>query len=185
MIYRTILTPQFAYLLMTVFCYRNILTNSDCQALQDYITKLAKWEETWLMKFNASKSQTLRVSSHLQSSQLICNHSLRDYVLESVSSAKYLVLTFTDNLSWGTHIHNVTSKANRTLGFLRRNLTLAHKCTRHVAYKTMVRPQLEFACSIWSPYKEADISENTENSSKVVLSKMAEPESSWGCVRGS
>ena len=138
--------------------YRNISRDTDCQALQDDIAKLAKWETTWLMKFNASKCHTLRVSSHLPNSQLVYAYSLHDQILESVPSAKYLGLTFTNNLSWGTHIQNVTSKANRTLGFLRRNLALAPKCTRDIAYKTMIRPQLEFAASIWSPYTVSDIS---------------------------
>ena len=48
------------------------------------------------------------------------------------------------------HINNVTSKATKTLGFLRRNLTLA-------AYKALVRPQLEYAAPIWNPHHQTEI----------------------------
>ncbi len=154
--------------------YKNIHTDSDCQALQHDIDKLAEWEETWLMKFNAAKCHTLRVTNHLPNIRLMYDYTLHSRVLESVSTAKYLGLTFADNLSWGTHIHNVTSKANKTLGFLRRNLAFAPRDTRESAFKTMVRPQLEFASCIWSPYTETDISK---------VEKVQRTAARWVCRR--
>ena len=43
------------------------------------------------------------------------------------------------------------------MGFLRRNLALAPRHTKEVAYKTLVRPQLEYAAPIWHPYHETQI----------------------------
>jgi hypothetical protein len=43
------------------------------------------------------------------------------HTLELVTSAKYLGLTITNKLQWDQHI---TAKANKTLGFLRRNLKI-------------------------------------------------------------
>ena len=43
-------------------------------------------------------------------------------VLENVDSIKYLCVTITNDLKWNTHITNICTKSNRTLGFLRRNL---------------------------------------------------------------
>ena len=37
----------------------------------------------------------------------------------------------------------------KTLGFLRHNLALAPRYTKEVAYKTLVRPQLEYAAPIF------------------------------------
>ena len=45
-------------------------------------------------------------------------------------------------------------KATKTLGFLRRNLALAPRHTKEVAYKILVRPQLEYAAPISHPYNE-------------------------------
>ena len=56
-----------------------------------------------------------------------------DQVFENVSFAKYLGITVTDDLDWGQPISNVTNKATKTLGFLRRNLTLAPKETKVAA----------------------------------------------------
>ena len=75
----------------------------------------------------------------------------------SVSSAKYLGVTISDHLSWSTHIDNITKSANQTLGFLKRNIRAHNKDLKSVAYKTMVRPQLEYASTVWSPHTDTDI----------------------------
>ena len=89
--------------------------------------------------------------------QIIHDYFLHNQVLENVPSAKYLGITITDVLDWGQHINNVTGKATRTLGFLRRNLTLAPKVTKVVAYQALVRPQLEYAAPIWNPHHQTEI----------------------------
>ena len=38
------------------------------------------------------------------------------------------------------------------IGFLRRNLAFAPRQTKEAAYKTLVRPQLEFASPVWHHY---------------------------------
>ena len=43
------------------------------------------------------------------------------------------------------------------MGFLRRNLAFAPRHTKEVVYKTLVRPQLEYAAPIWHPYHETQI----------------------------
>ena len=54
----------------------------------------------------------------------------------------------TDNLGWGQHVLEISSKATKTLGFLRLNLALAPRHTKEAALKTLVRPQLEYATPI-------------------------------------
>ena len=45
------------------------------------------------------------------------------------------------------------------MGFLRRNLALAPRHTKKVAYKTLVRPQLEYAAPFWHHYHETHIAQ--------------------------
>ena len=45
------------------------------------------------------------------------------------------------------------------MGFFRGNLALAPRHTKEVAYKTLVRPQLEYAAPIWNPYHKLQIQE--------------------------
>ena len=63
-------------------------------------------------------------------------------------------------MDWGQHISDIYSKATKTLGFLiRRNLAFAPRSTKIDAYKTLVRPKLEHAAPIWSPYSKLQINQ--------------------------
>jgi hypothetical protein len=53
---------------------------------------------------------------------------------------------------WDSHINSITTKANKTLGFLRRNINISLTTVKEQAYKSLVRPSLEYACSVWDPY---------------------------------
>ena len=50
----------------------------------------------------------------------------------------------------GQHISDISSKAIKTLGFLRKNLAFPLRSTKEVVYKTLVRPKLEYAAPIWA-----------------------------------
>ena len=52
----------------------------------------------------------------------------------------------------------MTTKANRTLGYIRRNIRTKHKAIRQTAYQTLVRPQLEYAFPVWSPHADINVS---------------------------
>ena len=70
---------------------------------------------------------------------------------QNVENIKYLEVTITNELRWNTHISNVCTKANRTLGFLRRNLYACPQEVKEAAYKGLVRPVLEYSGSVWDP----------------------------------
>ena len=48
-------------------------------------------------------------------------------------------------------------KANQTIGFLKRNIRVHNKDLKSVAYKALVRPQLEYASTVWYPHHDKDI----------------------------
>ena len=60
------------------------------------------------------------------------------------------------NLKWSKHVDNVVTKANRTLGFVRRNLKAAPKQVRSQAYLMLVHPNLEYCSSVWDPHYQGD-----------------------------
>ena len=77
--------------------------------------------------------------------------------LRIVPSAKYLGVTISDNLSWTPYIDSVSKKANQTLGFLKRNIKVHNKDLKSTDYTTLVRPQLGYASTVWSPHTTTDI----------------------------
>ena len=60
-------------------------------------------------------------------------------------------------ISWDKHINRSTKKANQTLGFLRRNVKVNSESLKAMAYKTLVRPQLEYASEVWFPHSQTQI----------------------------
>jgi len=54
------------------------------------------------------------------------------------------------------HIKNISQKCNRLLGFLMRNKKNGSKTIKEQAYKMLLRPCLEYACTVWDPYTQTD-----------------------------
>ena len=48
-------------------------------------------------------------------------------------------------------IDTTSSKANQTIGFLKRNLRINSSTVKDSAYKSLVRPELEFCSTVWAP----------------------------------
>ena len=94
----------------------------------------------------------MRVTRHLPENQIQFDYTLHKQKLKQVQSAKYLGIIITDNLNLGQHISEISSKATKTMGYLRCNLALARRHTKEVAHNTLVRPQLEYAVPIWQAF---------------------------------
>ena len=82
------------------------------------------------------------------------SYTLEGTVLENVDNIKNLGVTITSDLRWNTHISSICTKANRYLGFMRRTLFSCPQDVKAAAYKQMVRPILEYGCSVWDPYTD-------------------------------
>ena len=50
-----------------------------------------------------------------------------------------------------------TKRANQTISFLQRNLSSCPKDIKEVSYKTLVRPQIEYAATVWDPSTKTGI----------------------------
>ena len=100
------------------------------------------------MKFNVAKCHSMRVTRHLPDKHILFDYTLHQQKWKQVQSSKYLGITITGNLDWGQHVSEIACNATKTMGFLPRNLALAHRHTKEVAYKTLVRPQLKYAAPI-------------------------------------
>ena len=52
----------------------------------------------------------------------------------------------------------MVNNANRTLGYIRRNIKCQNTDVRESAYNTLVKPQLEYASAVWDPHTKERIS---------------------------
>ena len=123
---------------------------------QKDLDELQKWADRWGMKFNASKCQIMRI--HRSTKPLERFYTINKQVLAQVEKAKYLGVMITEELDWSPHINNTITKANKCLGFIKRNVSNCPQELREMAYLSLVRSQLEYACVAWDPHKIKDIS---------------------------
>lgn len=135
--------------------YLAVQSHKDTRTLQDDLRKLEDWEKKWQMDFNPSKCHVLRVTRKRE--PIVYDYVLHGKVLENVDASKYLGITLSSDLRWNPHVSNISNKGNQILGFLRRNLKINSPPIKTLAYKTLVRPVLEYAAEAWDPYTKGDI----------------------------
>ena len=101
------------------------------------------------MRFQPVKCNIMQIARK-RTNKIEASYTLEGTVLENVDSTKYLGVTITHDLRWNTHISSMcTRKANRTLGFLRRNLYQCPQDVKEAAYRGLVRPILEYGSCVW------------------------------------
>jgi hypothetical protein len=127
--------------------YRNITSSFDASKLQHDLQILNQWQNTWQMSFNVQKCFLLRIT-HKQK-PIITDYKLGETVLQETKNHSYLGVEITHDMKWNIHVNNITAKANRSLGFIRRNLISCPKDLKSKAYITLVRPLLEFSSVVW------------------------------------
>ena len=66
-------------------------------------------------------------------------------------------VSLTSNLSWNTQTQKVVNKANKIVGFLKRNVGPGNKEVFSRLYKALVIPILEYAVPLLSPHLQKNI----------------------------
>ena len=140
--------------LWTTLLNRVIKTPQDVQILQEDIDKLPDSEKKPLMEFNADKCDVLQISNKRKNHE--ASYSIHCHTLTLTMKAKYIGFILTPNMSWNAHIDMTTRKANSTLAFLRRNLYSCPRSNKETLYMCLVRPQLEYAFTVWDPHTKSN-----------------------------
>ena len=91
--------------------YRNINTIDDCMSMLKTLTNMHTWTRHNNIRFNASKCKALTITR--KKSPLDFIYKLDNLELERVSTEKDVGVNITNSLTWNTHIHAITAKANK------------------------------------------------------------------------
>ena len=60
-------------------------------------------------------------------------------------------MDISSGLTWNSHIDRITGNANRTFGYIRRNIKTKNQKVRETIDNTLVHPQLEYSAPVWDP----------------------------------
>ncbi len=128
-----------------------------CASLQRDLDCIDDWSTTWQLKFNISKCKTMHLGHHnIRQTYQMGQGNERTNLLQ-VSSEKDLGVTFQDDLQFSQHIADKVKKANSMLGLVRRSFKFMNIEMFMTLYKSLIRPQLEYASCVWSPYKVKEL----------------------------
>ena len=109
-----------------------------------------RWAETWLVKFNPSKSESLQVSRKINRNvhppPLIMN---RVHINE-VQHHKHLGIFLSNDGTWHEHINYITSKAWQKIYVMRKLKFLLDRESLNRIYISFIRPTLEYADIVWN-----------------------------------
>ena len=102
--------------------------------------------------------------------------------LEQVDEIPYLgiIITSKYKLKWNHDASSVAGKAAQVLDMVRRNLLNCPKPVRETAYKSILRPKLEYASTAWDPYhrKNKVVLEKVQRKAACFCSKNYNPKAS-------
>ena len=101
--------------------YRETRTREECKLLQGDLGELVAWSKTWGMLFNVSKCNIISITNATKKKQCY-SYQMNDQPVKTINSSPYLGVTINNELQWNQHIDNISSAANRMLGFLQRTL---------------------------------------------------------------
>ena len=130
--------------------YLTVQGQDDNAMLQGDLDLLQKWEQEWDMEFNPSKCHVVHITrSRRPINTSYCMHGqLHDFV----DRVLYLGVDIASDLNFNEHINRVSANDSKTFGHLKRNISTEHPGIREADYKTIVRPQLEYASTVWNTY---------------------------------
>ena len=82
------------------------------------------------------------------------DYKLKDNIIKNTSQHRYLGIILDQSMHWSHHITAMCIKANKSLNFIRRNLSKCHQDVKISAYLNIVHPLLEYAACIWDPHQQ-------------------------------
>lgn len=133
--------------------YKSIKAESDCLKLQTDLDNVSKWADMWQMTLNPEKTKVLTIGNK----KVDFDYVLNGIRVEKVNHIKDVGVIIQSNLKFTMQCSNVVKKAY----FVIRNIFTTfkgHDCDFYSKmYTCYVRPQLEYACQVWSPHLKTNI----------------------------
>ena len=125
--------------------------------LQNSINYLVKWSKKWLLGFNTSKCNMM----HLGKNNPEYGYTMADGTnlqdLNVTKCEKDLGVHVDTLLDFNDHITKLVKKGRSMSGMLFRSIVSRSSDILIPLYKALVRPHLEYANPVWSPYLVKDI----------------------------
>ncbi|XP_053380636.1 uncharacterized protein LOC128548935 [Mercenaria mercenaria] len=140
------------------------------QVLQTDINKISTWADTWLVKFNPSKSETMLISRKANKPlhpPLLMNNQQ----ISTVTSHKHLGVYLSEDGSWHNHITHITERAWKRIYLMRKLKFQLDRKSLEIIYFSFIRPILEYADVVYcncTQYEKQELDKIQNEASRIV-----------------
>ena len=131
----------------------NAINPTDIEALQKDLNKLGEWSERWQMPFNCGKCKVM----HIGEKNPQASYSLLGNDIQSVDQEEDLGIVISKDLKFTKQSIKVEKKAQKLIGYIKRQFKYRNKEIVLQLYTALVRPHLEYAVQFWAPSLQKDI----------------------------
>ena len=137
-------------------CFAQIKSISDCDNLQKSLDSISQWSNTWQLSLAAEKCQMISFTTNKVVPLKYC-YAINSVPLLRVNDIVDLGVRFSNDFSFSLHIKDTCNKARRKASIILNCFKSKNKDMLFRAFKTFVRPTLEYCSNLWSPYRKSDI----------------------------
>jgi hypothetical protein len=122
--------------------------------LQNDLTYLYEWAKTWQLQISLPKCNVL----YMGNNNPCLDYNINNCILpHNQNEVKDLGIIISGNLSSTNHCNYVTKKAMRVSNLIHRCFVSKNTELQLKAFKTYVRPILEYSSVVWNPHSIGDI----------------------------
>ena len=121
--------------------------------LQRDLDKLGEWSDVWQMPFNVGKCHVLHVGYRNPKAE----YTLQGNPITETNSEVDLGVVVTNDFKFSAQCIEAEKRANKILGYIKRQFRYRTTRTVLTLYRALVRPLLEYAVQFWSPCLRQDI----------------------------
>ena len=132
--------------------YRSVSQASDICLLQSDLDALVEWSARWQLPFNHEKCKSLHLGRlndrhvyHMGDTRLIQTAVEKDLGVQVDNCPKFR-----------EQAAAAISKASRILSVIHRSFANIDETTLPLLFRTLVRPHLEYANTVWGPFNRED-----------------------------
>jgi len=136
--------------------YSTLSDHMSAECLQACLDVISSWSDHWQLTLSPSKCTVLHVVA-ADKCRARFPYTIAGYTLSVVESVTDFGITYDNKLKFGPHIDKVCSKASSRAKLILKCFQTRSPSILLKAYCTFVRPILEYASVVWSPYNKCDI----------------------------
>ena len=141
---------------------RHVKTLDHINQVQVNVNNSVTWANIWQMFYHHKKCHHLHVGNNIDDTEYTMETPNGNITIEKVPSEKDLGAIFDNKLNFTEHISTKVTKANQIVGLIFRTFTFMDKEMFLNLFKSLIKPHLEYATTIWSPIYKKDAIQ-TEN----------------------